>query len=199
MLGRPVEADVLKFVISGGFGVGKTTLIGAVSEIRPLKTEETLTEASAPTDSLHGVEAKNTTTVTLDFGRITFDMPRPMEMFLFGTPGQPRFRPIWDHLIYGAHGAIVLVDTRRLAESFHVVDYFERSGLPFVVAANVFEGSDRYPEEAVCRALRLDPDEVPIVSCDARNERSAAGVLIALAEHALSSSLTAPAVLDSRP
>ncbi|MFB8777976.1 GTP-binding protein [Streptomyces broussonetiae] len=186
----PAELMTLKVVVAGGFGVGKTTLIGAVSEIPPLRTEEVLTEAGRPLDDTSGVEAKNTTTVALDFGRITFnDGPRPMEMFLFGTPGQPRFIPIWDHLVHGAHGAIVLVDTRRLEGSWHAVDYFERTGLPFIVAVNLFQDAARYPEADIARALRLHPG-VPVISCDARDEQSVAGVLIDLAEHALSTALT---------
>ncbi|MFE0357525.1 ATP/GTP-binding protein [Streptomyces nigra] len=186
-------ADTLKVVVAGGFGVGKTTLIGAVSEIEPLRTEEALTQAGAQTDSLHGVEGKTTTTVTLDFGRITFPGRRPLEVLLFGTPGQARFVPFWDHLVSGAHGAVVLVDTRRLEDSFHTVSYFEHSDVPFVVAANVFEGALRYPEDVIARALRLPPG-IPVVSCDARDENSAAGVLIDLARHAHSASLTASAV-----
>ncbi|MFC8710343.1 MULTISPECIES: ATP/GTP-binding protein [unclassified Streptomyces] len=190
---RRPDVQVSKFVVAGGFGVGKTTLIGAVSEIEPLRTEEVLTQAGARTDSLDGVAGKTTTTVTMDFGRITFPGTRPSEVLLFGTPGQARFMPFWDHLVAGAHGAVVLVDTRRLEDSFHAVGYFEHSGIPFVVAANVFDGAARYPEDDVARALRLPPG-IPVISCDARSEDSAAGVLIDLVRHADSLALTASAV-----
>ncbi|UZJ32546.1 GTP-binding protein [Streptomyces endophytica] len=172
----------LKILVAGGFGVGKTTLVGAVSEIKPLRTEERLTEAGRPVDDLHGVEAKNSTTVAMDFGRITVN--DQLVLYLFGTPGQDRFWFLWDELARGALGAVVLADTRRLADSFAAIDYFERRGLPFTVAVNCFDGADRYPPEAVRDALDLDPD-VPVVLCDARERDSARDVLIAVVEHAM--------------
>ncbi|MER7991082.1 ATP/GTP-binding protein [Streptomyces noursei] len=178
----PVEPVTLKILVAGGFGVGKTTLVGAVSEIRPLRTEERLTEAGRPVDDLHGVEAKSTTTVAMDFGRIT--VHEGLVLYLFGTPGQDRFWFLWDELARGALGAVVLADTRRLADSFAAIDYFERRGLPFVVAVNCFDGADRYPVEAVKDALDLDP-AVPVVLCDARAQDSARDVLVAVVEHAM--------------
>ncbi|BDM68878.1 ATP-binding protein [Streptomyces nigrescens] len=172
----------LKILVAGGFGVGKTTLVGAVSEIKPLRTEERLTEAGRPVDDLHGVEAKSTTTVAMDFGRITVN--DQLVLYLFGTPGQDRFWFLWDELARGALGAVVLADTRRLADSFAAIDYFERRGLPFTVAVNCFDGADRYPPEAVRDALDLDPD-VPVMLCDARERDSARDVLIAVVEHAM--------------
>ncbi|PNE41182.1 MULTISPECIES: GTP-binding protein [Streptomyces] len=178
----PAEPVALKILVAGGFGVGKTTLVGAVSEIRPLRTEERLTEAGRPIDDLHGVEAKSTTTVAMDFGRIT--VRDELVLYLFGTPGQDRFWFLWDELVRGALGAVVLADTRRLADSFAAIDYFERRGLPFVVAVNCFEGADRYPAEAVRDALDLG-DAVPVVLCDARVRESARDVLVAVVEHAM--------------
>ena len=191
----------LKIVIAGGFGVGKTTFVGAISEIEPLTTEEYLTAASAPTDSLDQVESKETTTVAMDFGRITFDVPVvpiPVELFLFGTPGQERFLHTWHSLAHGAIGAVVLADTRRLDASFTAVAYFEQLALPFVVAVNQFPRAHRYSADEIRQALVLDPG-VPVISCDARNGTSAASVLMTLVEHARSARFTEPAVLDMRP
>ncbi|WP_030813961.1 GTP-binding protein [Streptomyces sp. NRRL S-337] len=181
---QTVAADpvTLKILVAGGFGVGKTTLVGAVSEIKPLRTEERLTEAGRPVDDLHGVETKSTTTVAMDFGRITVN--DQLVLYLFGTPGQDRFWFLWDELARGALGAVVLADTRRLADSFAAIDYFERRGLPFTVAVNCFDGADRYPPEVVRDALDLDPD-VPVMLCDARERDSARDVLIAVVEHAM--------------
>ncbi|MDG4769488.1 MULTISPECIES: GTP-binding protein [Micromonosporaceae] len=170
----------LKILIAGGFGVGKTTLVGAVSEIRPLQTEEVLTSASLGTDDTSWVEGKNTTTVAMDFGRITIN--DDLQVYLFGTPGQDRFWFLWDELAFGALGAVVLADTRRLADCFPSVDYFEQRGTPFVVGVNCFEGAQQFSQDSVRRALDLDPD-VPIVLCDARNRGSGKTVLIALVEH----------------
>ncbi|MEV1289913.1 ATP/GTP-binding protein [Micromonospora sp. NPDC049679] len=170
----------LKILIAGGFGAGKTTLVGAVSEIRPLQTEEVLTAASVDTDDVSGVEAKSTTTVAMDFGRITIN--DELQVYLFGTPGQDRFWFLWDELAFGALGAVVLADTRRLADCFPSVDYFEQRGTPFVVGVNCFEGAQRYSAEAVRDALDLDPD-VPVVLCDARDRQSGKELLIALVEH----------------
>lgn len=193
--GREADTDkpaILKIVIAGGFGVGKTTLVRAVSEIEPLTTEEYLTQASAPTDKLHGVEAKDTTTVAFDFGRFSLDMPLPLELFLFGTPGQDRFVDLWYDLSHGAIGAVVLADTRRLEASFTAVSFFERIGLPFIVAVNQFDGAHRYPEADIRDALDL-PAVIPVLFCDARVTTSVAGVLLTLIDQALSQASTRPA------
>ncbi|MEH0543055.1 ATP/GTP-binding protein [Streptomyces sp. B21-105] len=178
----PVEPVTLKILVAGGFGVGKTTLVGAVSEIKPLRTEEYLTEAGRPVDDTTGVEGKHTTTVAMDFGRIT--LREDLVLYLFGTPGQERFWFMWDELSEGALGAVVLADTRRLGDCFAAVDYFERRSIPFLVAVNCFEGAARYPEQDVRGALDLD-DGVPVVQCDARDRRSVRDVLVGVVEHAM--------------
>jgi uncharacterized protein len=169
----------LKILIAGGFGAGKTTMVGSVSEIRPLQTEEILTGAEGA-DDVSGVEAKTTTTVTMDFGRIT--ITEDLQLYLFGTPGQDRFWFLWDELSQGALGAVVLADTRRLADCFPSIDYFEQRGTPFVVAVNCFDVQHQHGPEAVARALDLDPD-VPVVLFDARDQVAARNVLIELVEY----------------
>lgn len=172
----------VKIVVAGGFGVGKTTLVSAISEIRPLRTEEALTEVSVGVDDLTGVAGKTTTTVAMDFGRIS--MSSRLVLYLFGTPGQDRFWFMWDDLSFGALGAVVLADTRRLADCFPSVDYFEQRGTPFIVAVNCFDGSRRFPPAAITAALNLDAD-VPVMLCDARQRASCRDVLVALVEHAI--------------
>ncbi|MBM7077747.1 MULTISPECIES: GTP-binding protein [Micromonospora] len=178
-----VDRKSVKVVVAGGFGTGKTTLVGSVSEIPPLVTEEVLTQASIGVDDLTGVEDKSSTTVALDFGRITIS--NDVVLYLFGTPGQDRFWFIWDELAQGAVGAIVLVDTRRLGTSFPAVDYFERRGIPFVAAVNRFFGECPYTEEEIRAALELD-ETVPLLWCDARDRASSKQALIELVRHALS-------------
>jgi uncharacterized protein len=180
--GAPPLPTAIKILIAGGFGAGKTTMVGSVSETRPLRTEEVLTETGIGVDDLSGVEDKTTTTVAMDFGRITIS--DDLVLYLFGTPGQDRFWFVWDELALGAIGAVVLADTRRLADCFPSIDYFEERGTPFVVAVNCFEDARRYQLHEVQAALNLDPG-VPVLLCDARQRESSKEVLITLMEHAM--------------
>ena len=180
--------DTVKILIAGGFGVGKTTMVGSVSEIRPLRTEESLTMASLDVDDLDGVEEKRVTTVAMDFGRIT--VSDDLVLYLFGTPGQQRFWFMWNDLAVGALGAVVLIDVRRPEASFAAVDFFERRGIPFVVGVNGFHGRHPYPPEDVRDALAL-PEHIPVLLCDARERESCRDVLIALIDRLIAQ--TAPA------
>lgn len=171
--------DAVKIVVVGGFGVGKTTMVSSVSEIRPLSTEETMTQAGVGIDQNRGVTGKATTTVAFDFGRISLNSE--LVLYLFGAPGQERFWFLWDQLFAGALGAVVLVDTRRVADSWYAIDRLEHHGTPFVVARNRFPGHE-FSLDAVRDALSL-PDDIPLVDCDARDRESSKQVLIDLVNH----------------
>ena len=184
----------LKILVAGGFGAGKTTLVGSCSEILPLQTEEYLTDKSVGTDDTTGVEGKQATTVVMDFGRI--GITDDVVLYLFGTPGQDRFWFLWDELALGALGAVVIADTRRLADCFPSVDYFERRGTPFLVAVNCFNGEQRHSPQKVRDALDLDPG-VPVVLCDARDRESSKQVFVTLVQHVMARSQRLPAGMQA--
>jgi signal recognition particle receptor subunit beta len=177
-----IAPDAVKILISGGFGVGKTTMVSSISEIAPLRTEETLTAAGVGIDDLTGVEKKSTTTVALDFGRIT--LTSDLVLYLFGTPGQERFWFMWNDLAQGALGGVVMVDTRRLESSFAAIDFFEQRGIPFVVGANSFDGRQIYSAEQIRNALSLGP-RIHVRTFDARDRSSCRDILLTLVEHVI--------------
>ena len=182
------QVSAVKFVVAGGFGVGKTTFIGAVSEVRPLTTEAAMTSVSAGVDDGSMVKSKTTTTVALDFGRISIDPT--LILYLFGTPGQERFGFMWDDLAVGAIGGIALVDTRRIDDSFVAIDWFEARDVPFIVAVNSFEGSQEFSLDEIREALGV-PDAIPVMQCDARSKEDVKAVLLGLVGHLVRN--TAPA------
>ncbi|TQN32735.1 hypothetical protein FHX37_2713 [Haloactinospora alba] len=179
--------SAIKILVAGGFGAGKTTMVSTISEISPLSTEELMTEASLGVDDLAGVERKDTTTVALDFGRITIS--DELVLYMFGTPGQQRFWFLWEELAQGALGAVVLADTRRLETCFPAVDFFERRGLPFIVAVNCFEGAHHYDTEEVREALTI-PERIPVLLCDARSRESSKESLVTLVSHVAENTAT---------
>jgi uncharacterized protein len=182
------SAQAVKILIAGGFGAGKTTLVSAISEITPLRTEERLSQIGASVDDLTGIAGKTTTTVALDFGRIT--ITSEVVLYLFGTPGQDRFWFMWKELSAGALGAVVLADTRRITDCFGALDFFETRGIPFIVAVNCFDGAEIYHEDEVRHALDIGPS-VPIQFCDARQRGSSKQVLVRLLEHVMVSARAA--------
>ncbi|MFF0017215.1 ATP/GTP-binding protein [Streptomyces sp. NPDC005374] len=179
----PAVTHAVKILVVGPFGVGKTTLIGSISEIEPLQTEEEITEASEGFDDLSETPDKTTTTVAMDFGRRTLN--KQLVLYLFGTPGQERFKEMWDELSRGALGALVLVDPDRLGDAFAVLDLVEKFGLTMAIGVNTFDGKPDYPLDEVREALHL-PEEIPVVNVDVRDQQSAAKALITLVQHLMS-------------